>query len=158
MTAWSDSVVQAICDRYEIDPDTAWRDLTTEQQDLFLHGTKGDKLYVQYRNRMGRRRSYMTRFEGIVTNLERRYRETDSSQQRERIEEYMSFRPCPVCKGASQRRRESDPACFQSKFTHGVCAKCGEDARPVHLPSGYLGRYCEKCCPRCAGKPAAERK
>src|SRR2546430_9414312 len=49
---------------------------------------------------MGRRRSYMLAFEGIVASLERRYKETDSSQQRERIEEYMSFRPCPVCKGA----------------------------------------------------------
>jgi excinuclease ABC subunit A len=49
---------------------------------------------------MGRRRSYMLAFEGIVKNLERRYRETDSSQQRERIEEYMSFRPCPECGGA----------------------------------------------------------
>src|SRR5690348_3693178 len=49
---------------------------------------------------MGRRRSYMVDFEGIVSSLERRYRETDSSTQRERIEEYMSFRPCPVCKGA----------------------------------------------------------
>ncbi len=95
-----DSIVQAICDRYEIDPDTPWRDLTTEQQDLFLHGTKGDKLYVQYRNRMGRRRSYTMAFEGIVSSLERRYKETDSSQQRERIEEYMSFRPCPTCGGA----------------------------------------------------------
>ncbi|MGH3131261.1 MAG: excinuclease ABC subunit UvrA, partial [Gaiellaceae bacterium] len=46
------------------------------------------------------RRSYMLAFEGIVPSLQRRYRETDSSQQRERIEEYMSFRPCPVCKGA----------------------------------------------------------
>ena len=42
----------------------------------------------------------MIAFEGIVSSLERRYRETDSSTQRERIEEYMSFRPCPVCKGA----------------------------------------------------------
>ena len=42
----------------------------------------------------------MLAFEGIVASLERRYRETDSSTQRERIEEYMSFRPCPVCKGA----------------------------------------------------------
>src|SRR3982750_2595012 len=49
---------------------------------------------------MGRRRSYMLAFEGIIPSLERRYRETDSSTQRERIEEYMSFRPCPVCKGA----------------------------------------------------------
>src|SRR6266508_1699760 len=49
---------------------------------------------------MGRRRAYMLAFEGIVPSLERRYRETDSAGQRERIEEYMSFRPCPVCKGA----------------------------------------------------------
>jgi excinuclease ABC subunit A len=49
---------------------------------------------------MGRRRAYMLAFEGIVTSLERRYKETDSSQQRERIEEYMSFRPCPACGGA----------------------------------------------------------
>src|SRR5205814_2180328 len=48
----------------------------------------------------GRRRAYTMAFEGIVPSLERRYRETDSQSQRERIEEYMSFRPCPVCKGA----------------------------------------------------------
>jgi excinuclease ABC subunit A len=95
-----ESVIQAIADRYEIPTDVPWRELPTEQQDLFLYGTNGDKVYVQYRNRMGRRRSYMVDFEGIVSSLERRYRETDSSTQRERIEEYMSFRPCPVCKGA----------------------------------------------------------
>jgi excinuclease ABC subunit A len=95
-----ESVIQAIADRYEIPTDVAWRDLTTEQQDRFLYGTGGDKVYVQYRNKMGRRRSYMIDFEGIVASLQRRYRETDSSSQRERIEEYMSFRPCPVCKGA----------------------------------------------------------
>ena len=49
---------------------------------------------------MGRKRSYMLAFEGLVTNLQRRYRETDSSSMRERIEEYMSFRPCPECNGA----------------------------------------------------------
>jgi excinuclease ABC subunit A len=95
-----ESVIQAIADRYEIPTDVPWQDLTREQQDWFLYGTDGDKVYVQYRNRMGRRRSYMIAFEGIVSSLERRYRETDSSSQRERIEEYMSFRPCPVCKGA----------------------------------------------------------
>src|SRR6266571_1268882 len=49
---------------------------------------------------MGRKRSYMLAFEGIIPSLERRYRDTDSSTQRERIEEYMSFRPCPACHGA----------------------------------------------------------
>ncbi len=95
-----ESVIQAIADRYEIPTDVPWQELTVAQQDYFLYGTGGDKVYVQYRNRMGRRRSYMIDFEGIISSLERRYRETDSSTQRERIEEYMSFRPCPVCKGA----------------------------------------------------------
>jgi excinuclease ABC subunit A len=95
-----ESVIQAIADRYEIPTDVPWQELSEEEQDYFLYGTNGDKVYVQYRNRMGRRRSYMVDFEGIVSSLERRYRETDSSTQRERIEEYMSFRPCPVCKGA----------------------------------------------------------
>ena len=99
-SSYYESVIQAIGDRYEIDLDRPWNELSEDEQSLFLFGTGDDKIYVQYRNRMGRRRSYMTRFEGIVTNLERRYRETDSSQQRERIEEYMSFRPCPECKGA----------------------------------------------------------
>jgi excinuclease ABC subunit A len=99
-STYYESVIQAIADRYEIDVDKPWRELTEEQQNLFLYGTDGDKVYVTYRNRMGRRRAYMLAFEGIVPSLERRYRETDSAGQRERIEEYMSFRPCPVCKGA----------------------------------------------------------
>src|SRR5437773_76376 len=95
-----ESVIQAIADRYEIALDEPWESLTDEEQDLFLYGTEGERVYVSYRNRMGRRRSYMLTFEGIVSSLQRRYKETDSSTQRERIEEYMSFRPCPVCKGA----------------------------------------------------------
>jgi excinuclease ABC subunit A len=95
-----ESVIQAVADRYEIDTSVPWQDMTIVDQDLFLYGTEGEKVYVQYRNRMGRRRQYTLAFDGIVASLERRYRETDSSQQRERIEEYMSLRPCPVCKGA----------------------------------------------------------
>jgi excinuclease ABC subunit A len=95
-----DSVIQAIADRYEIPLDEPWENLNDEEQDLFLYGTNGERVYITYRNRMGRKRSYMLAFEGIVPSLERRYRETDSSTQRERIEEYMSFRPCPTCKGA----------------------------------------------------------
>src|SRR4051812_36639550 len=95
-----ESVIQAIADRYEIDLEEPWQDLTEEHQNLFLYGTDGERIYVSYRNRMGRRRAYTMAFEGLVPSLERRYRDTDSSQQRERIEEYMSFRPCPVCHGA----------------------------------------------------------
>src|SRR5256714_1671207 len=99
-TSFYESVIHAIAERYEIDLATPWQDLPEERQNLFLYGTNGERVYITYRNRMGRRRSYMLAFEGIVPSLQRRYRETDSAQQRERIEEYMSFRPCPVCHGA----------------------------------------------------------
>ena len=95
-----EAVIQAIAERYEIDTSTPWQELSEEEQNRFLYGTDGERVYVQYRNRMGRRRQYMLAFDGIVSSLQRRYKETDSSQQRERIEEYMSFRPCPACKGA----------------------------------------------------------
>src|SRR5438105_236069 len=99
-SSFYESVIQAIADRWEIDLDAPWQDLSEEHQNLFLYGTKGERVYVAYRNRMGRRRSYMLALEGSVRGVKRRYRETDSAQQRERIEEYMSFRPCPACQGA----------------------------------------------------------
>ena len=102
-TSYYEQMTQAIAERYEVDVDAPWEELTEDQQNLFLYGTNGDKLYVSYRNRMGRKRSYMTTFEGIIPNLERRYRETDSDWSREKIEEYMSVRPCPECKGARLR-------------------------------------------------------
>jgi excinuclease ABC subunit A len=102
-TGYYEQITQAIADRYEVDVDAPWEELPSDQQDLFLYGTNGDKLYVTYRNRMGRKRSYMTTFEGIVPNLERRYKETDSDWSREKIEEYMSVRPCPECEGARLR-------------------------------------------------------
>src|SRR5438046_2966426 len=59
-----ESVIQAIADRYEIPTDIPWQDLREDEQDKFLFGTDGEKVYVSYRNRMGRRRSYMLTFEG----------------------------------------------------------------------------------------------
>ncbi len=58
---------------------------------------------MTYKNRYGRKRSYMTAFEGVVANLQRRYRETQSQLQKERIETFMSMRPCSACGGARLR-------------------------------------------------------
>ena len=98
-----DQLAQAIAERYGVDLETPWQDLDADQRDFFLHGTNGDRVQVSYRNRFGRRRSYATQFEGIVPNLERRYKETDSDFAREKIEEYMTLRPCPECRGARLR-------------------------------------------------------
>jgi excinuclease ABC subunit A len=95
-----DQLIQAIAERFEVDLDSPWQDLPADSRQFFLYGTNGERIQVSYRNRFGRRRSYATQFEGIVPSLERRYRETDSDYSREKIEEYMTLRPCPDCKGA----------------------------------------------------------
>jgi excinuclease ABC subunit A len=98
-----DQLTQAIAERYNVDLDTPWGDLPQRQRQFFLHGSGGDRVQLSYRNRFGRRRSYAARFEGILPSLERRYRETDSEFTREKIEEYMTLRPCPECGGARLR-------------------------------------------------------
>ncbi len=98
-----EQVTEAIAERYGVDLDTPWEELSQEDRDLFLYGTDGERLQISYRNRYGRRRSYATRFEGVVKNLQRRYKETESEGTREKIEQYMSLRTCPVCGGARLR-------------------------------------------------------
>jgi excinuclease ABC subunit A len=102
-SAYYDQMTTALAERYDIDVEAPWHTLSEAQQRIFLYGTGGERVDVRYRNRYGRERAYGARFEGIVTNLERRYRETDSDLQREKIEEFMSVRPCPVCHGARLR-------------------------------------------------------
>ncbi len=98
-----DQVAEAIASRYGVDLGAPWEQLPSEHRDLFLYGTDGERLQISYHNRYGRRRSYATRFEGIVHSLQRRYKETDSDWTKERIEQYMSLRPCPSCGGARLR-------------------------------------------------------
>ena len=96
-------LTQAIVERYGVDTDVPWAQLPQEQRDFFLYGTHGERFHVAYRNRFGRRRNYSTAFEGIVYALERRYRESESDAVKEKIEEYMTLRPCPECGGARLR-------------------------------------------------------
>ncbi len=98
-----EQMTEAIAEMYDVDVDTPWEELTDEQRDAFLYGTGDEPVQVTYKNRFGRRRSYASRFEGVVKGLQRRYRETDSEWTREKIEEYMSLRACPVCGGARLR-------------------------------------------------------
>ena len=102
-SSYYDQLTQAISERYDVDLDVPWQQLGADAQEFFLYGTAGERVEVSYRNRFGRRRSYATQFEGIVRSLERRYRETESDFSRERIEEYMTLRPCPDCQGARLR-------------------------------------------------------
>ena len=78
--------------------DTPIRDLSPELVDILLYGTKGEKIKVHRKSEYGRG-TYETEFEGIINNLERRFRDTSSSWIKEEIESYMSAVPCDACGG-----------------------------------------------------------
>jgi len=103
ITAYWKRLVAAVAEEYGVDLDKPWAKLKKSEKEVFLYGTGEDRHQVSYTNRFGRRRSYKVRFEGIVNNLERRYEETDSESNRERIEGYMAEQPCPQCDGARLR-------------------------------------------------------
>jgi excinuclease ABC subunit A len=94
------SIIGAVASEYGFSTKVPVRELTPEQLDLVLYGTNGRRVRVRHRHRDGRYHEYSLAFEGVIPNLERRYRETDSDYIRSEIERYMSSRPCPACKGA----------------------------------------------------------
>jgi len=96
---------EALAQRYQFKLNTPIRDLAPEILDIILYGTKGEKLKLTYDRERGQGTLYQA-FEGVVNNLERRYRETQSDGMRRELEECMSERPCPDC-GGKRLRKES---------------------------------------------------
>jgi len=92
-------MLDSICRHYQIDIYTPFKDLPGKAQDVLLYGSGKEEIKF-YFERDDRRHYFKRPFEGIVPNLERRYRETDSYPIREEIEKYMSIQPCPECAGA----------------------------------------------------------
>ncbi len=101
--SWGTNMLQSVAEMYHVPLDKPWRDLTHEQQNVFLYGTDGRKVKVRYVNTNGNAREYMTSFEGVLNNLKRRYRETDSDYIREQIESFMAQVPCSTCEGKRLR-------------------------------------------------------
>ena len=96
---WHASILEALAKEYNFSLNTPWRDLTEEQRQKVLYGTP-EQLAIRYTPQHGRMRTYTVNFEGVITNLDRRYKQTDSEGVREEIENYMSARICPECHGA----------------------------------------------------------
>ena len=88
-----------VCKASKIDMDKPVRELTKEQLKLIMYGTGNKQINMVYKNTSGNEYKFTRAFEGVITNLERRYRETSSEWMREKISEYMSDKPCPSCKG-----------------------------------------------------------
>ena len=102
-TGYYGQLLEATAQHFHIDMNKPFKELSPEKQDIILHGTKGEKVRIHYHNRDGRTATFDTAFEGVISNLERRYRETNSEYIREKISEYMSDRPCPTCQGKRLR-------------------------------------------------------
>ncbi len=96
---WHASILEALARKYNFSLHTPWRDLTEDQRQKVLYGTT-EPLTIRYTPQHAHTRTYTVSFEGVIPNLDRRYRQTDSQGIREEIEGYMSARICPDCHGA----------------------------------------------------------
>ena len=95
--------LQNFCNHYNIDIDKKIKDFTKKELDMILYGTN-DLIHFHYRSKNGHLSDSYGTFEGIITNLERRYMETSSSWIREWLEKYMVELECPTCKGARLKK------------------------------------------------------
>nr|WP_087991530.1 excinuclease ABC subunit UvrA [Bacillus subtilis] len=92
-------LLEAVCTHYGIDMDVPVKDLPKQQLDKVLYGSGDDLIYFRYENDFGQIREGEIQFEGVLRNIERRYKETSSDYIREQMEQYMSQKSCPTCKG-----------------------------------------------------------
>jgi excinuclease ABC subunit A len=96
-------VVKSLLDHYKCSWDRPYKDLPPQVQDVLLYGTD-EEIRFHYEDHFGQTRNWYGKFEGLVNNLTRRHRETDSEDVREYIERrFMASRPCPGCEGARLR-------------------------------------------------------
>ncbi|MEK5240016.1 excinuclease ABC subunit UvrA [Paenibacillus sp. FSL L8-0470] len=91
--------LKSVCEHFKIPQNVPVNSLTPEHMNKLLHGTGSEKIRFRYENDFGQKKDALVAFEGIIPNLERRYRDTASDGIREFIEGFMSAKPCNVCKG-----------------------------------------------------------
>lgn len=96
--SFTNAILQALCREYQFDLDTPFSEYPKNVKDVLIYGTDGKKLPVHYKGRRGEG-VYDVAFEGLIRNVERRYRETGSPISRQEYETFMRITPCPVCKG-----------------------------------------------------------
>ena len=97
-------MIGSLAQQYGFDIDTPFEQLPENVRDLILNGTGREKVRFLYVGERGNKYQREHPFEGILPNLERRYRETDSAAVREELAKYLASQPCPECKGTRLRR------------------------------------------------------
>ena len=103
MSPWYYSQLESLADAYEFSLDVPVKDMKKADLDKVLHGTKRKRIDVRHHTRRGKTYRWRTAFEGVINNLERRYKDTESEHVRSEIERYMSSNPCNACEGERLR-------------------------------------------------------
>jgi len=114
-------LLESVCNHYGINMDIPYKDIPKHQRDKILYGSDGEQIYFKYDNEQGHIREAMIEFEGVVSNVERRYKETTSDYIREQMEKYMGVQSCPTCKG--HRLRKEALAVFIGELHVGEVTK-----------------------------------
>jgi excinuclease ABC subunit A len=139
IAAWSRSqffypeLLESVSKYFSIDMDKPWSKLTKQQRDVLLNGTGDRKIRFGYKNQYGHARWYESPFEGVIANLQRRYKETQSDFLKAELERYMSDKPCPACKG----RRLKPESLAETVASHNIAEVC---ALPVSTAVTFFDR------------------
>ncbi|MDQ2923186.1 MAG: excinuclease ABC subunit UvrA, partial [Candidatus Dormibacteraeota bacterium] len=126
IAAWSRSqffypeLLASVCKFFSIPMEKPWSQLAKQQRDVLLNGTGEKKIRFGYKNQYGHARWYEAPFEGVVANLDRRYHETQSEHLKAELEQYMSDKPCPTCKG----RRLKPESLAVTVADHNIAEVC----------------------------------
>lgn len=107
------ALLNSLADHYQFDIETPFNELPEKVRNIILYGSEGEKIKFKYPNSHKRMVTRTHPFEGVITNLERRYKDTESDAVREELAKYLSNQPCPSCKG-SRLREEARHVFIQS--------------------------------------------
>ncbi len=116
--SFTNAVLVAMAKEYKFSLDTPFKDLTPQVQELLIHGTGGKEVLVHYKGQRGEG-IYPVAFEGLIKNMERRYRETASEMMKQEYEAFMSITPCKLCKGM-RLKKESLAVTVADKNIHEI--------------------------------------
>ncbi|QJQ94321.1 MULTISPECIES: excinuclease ABC subunit UvrA [Halomonadaceae] len=122
--------LQAVATHYRFKLETPWQELARHERDIVLNGSGHDDIAFQYVNDRGRKVTRAHPFEGVLPNMQRRYRETESNMVRDDLAKYLAVQPCPTCQG-SRLRKESRHVYIDERTLPEI----------VHLPIGEAWSY-----------------
>ncbi|MGP9633909.1 excinuclease ABC subunit UvrA [Halomonas sp. AOP43-A1-21] len=138
--------LQALAKHYQFELETPWKDLARHERDVILNGSGDEQIPFAYVGDRGRKVTREHVFEGVLPNMQRRYRETESNMVRDDLAKYIAMQPCATCHGTRLRRESRHVYVDDRNIADVVCIPIGEAWRyfaKLSLP-GRKGEIADK--------------